>query len=309
MMSVTSIYHWDFDRRLPNNEAGFVRFSIAIFQWQPKASGKGLKKVNASRVCGFGMDPQRMYAKAQEICDRLNAEGASVAERPKWLQRQYSVPKPPTLIIPRVSDDFPGSVVRSIRQVVMKRTLLPAGFTRRKGGAYVREQGDQIHLIGFQSSLFGHQYTVNLGFHYSFLPSLFAAKTGGSRDWCELDCGLEARIGQFQEGKRDRWFEWGSDRARIERLFEENAADCLRIFSEASKRFTDPRRLLIGKSAAVNNRFVQPWLASDVAFGPFLAVYLGRKKAAVDAVSQLIKEAEGGARQYYEKLLRRIRSG
>jgi hypothetical protein len=83
-----------------------------------------------------------MYAKAQEICDRLNAEKASVANPPKWLQKQYSVPEQVGLIVPRVQDDLRGSVVRSIRESVMKRILLPAGFMKGKGGTYVRQQGD-----------------------------------------------------------------------------------------------------------------------------------------------------------------------
>jgi hypothetical protein len=98
-MTALSLYRWDYDRRRPSSEMPFLTFSIAIFQWQPKASGKGLKKVNASRVCGYGADPQSMYAKAQDICDRLNAENASVGERPKWLQRTYTVPKPNWLVV------------------------------------------------------------------------------------------------------------------------------------------------------------------------------------------------------------------
>jgi len=307
-MSVTSIYHWDFDRRLPTKDVPFVTFSIAIFQWQPKAAGKGLKKVNASRVCGYGMDPQRMYAKAQEICDRLNAEGASVTKRPKWLQKQYSVPKPPALVVPRTSSDLPGSVVRSIREAVMKRTLLRAGFVRGKAGTYVRQQGDQIHVIGFQAAMFGHRYTVNLGFHYSFLIPLFARRKIRLQKYYEIDCGLRARIGDFQKGNIDRWFDYGGERARLEKVFEENAADCLRILSDASKRFADPRRLLAGKSAAINRRFVRPWLDSDVSFGLFLAVCLGRKKAAVEVMSRLVEEADGDVRRHLEKQLRRIRS-
>jgi hypothetical protein len=49
-MATISIYHWDYDHRRPSSEQPFLTFSIAIFRWQPKASGKGLKKVNACRV-------------------------------------------------------------------------------------------------------------------------------------------------------------------------------------------------------------------------------------------------------------------
>src|SRR6185295_11648276 len=125
-----SIYQWDFDHRPPTVDPPFLTFSIAIFQWQPKASGKGLKKVNASRVCGYGADPETMFAKAREICDRLNRERASVSSRPKWLQKQYSVPRPKWLINEPKGKELPPSVVRSIRESVMKRLLLPEGFVK-----------------------------------------------------------------------------------------------------------------------------------------------------------------------------------
>ena len=55
-MTAYSLFRWDDDRSRPRPKLPFLTFSIAIFQWQPKASGKGLKKVNASRVHGYETD-------------------------------------------------------------------------------------------------------------------------------------------------------------------------------------------------------------------------------------------------------------
>ena len=259
-MTALSLYRWDYDHRPPSTDMPFLTFSIAIFQWQPKASGKGLKKVNASRVCGYGADPQRMRAKAQEICDRLNAENASVDERPKWLQKSYSLPKPDWLVVPREQRDLPGSVVRSIRLAVMKRVLLPEGFVKGRGGTYVRRVGDQIHLIDFQPYRWGHSYTVNLGFHYEFLKPFFARKRIKLKDYHQLDCMFDARIGDFSKHRHDTWIEYGASRQQLEKTFEENAALCLKILAEHQKKWADPRRWLkAGDKATKLRRLASPW--------------------------------------------------
>lgn len=259
-MKALTLYHWDYDHRPPSTELPFLSFSIAIFQWQPKASGKGLKKVNASRVCGYGADPQSMYAKAQEVCDRLNAEHASVYKRPKWLQKTYSVSQPKWLIVPREQSDLPGSVVRSIRLAVMKRVLLPVGFMKGRSGTYVRRIGDQVHLIDFQPDKWGHRYTVNLGFHYEFLEPFFAGKRIKLEDYHLLDCMLDARIGCFVGNGHDRWFDYGDSRQRLEELFQENAALCLKILAAHQKKWADPTRWLkAGDKPSKLQRLASPW--------------------------------------------------
>jgi hypothetical protein len=97
-MTTHSLYRWDYDRSRPRATLPFLTFSIAIFQWQPKAAGKGLKRVNASRVHGYEADRKGVYAKAQEICDRLNTAGVDVGNKPSWLKKRYSVPRPKWLI-------------------------------------------------------------------------------------------------------------------------------------------------------------------------------------------------------------------
>jgi hypothetical protein len=238
-MSVISLYHWDYDHRRPSSEP-FHAFSITIFQWQPKASGKGLKKVNASRVCGYAADPNTMYAKAQEICDRLNREVANVSRRPDWLQKQYSVPRPKWIAADPPKADLDPSVVRSIRKSVMKQLLVPEGFVVAKQATFVRRVDNQIHLIYFQGSKWGGSYTVNLGFHYAFMKPLFARKRIPLHDYDLLDCALQARIGPFLTGN-DKWFEYGTDRKLLCETLEQNARDSLTILARYSKRWANPK--------------------------------------------------------------------
>lgn len=49
-------------------------FSVGIFQWLPKSSKNGLKKSSVKvRVSGKVSDPDKVYAKAEEICKQLDA--------------------------------------------------------------------------------------------------------------------------------------------------------------------------------------------------------------------------------------------
>jgi len=303
-MSALSLCHWDFNRVPDDSNPDFLTASIAIFQWQPKASGKGLKKVNACRVCGYMLSRHDLYVKAQELCDRLNAEGGSALAPPQWLQKTYSVPRPRGLVIPRGERDLPGSVVRSIRLRVMKRILLPAGFVKGQEGTYVRRVRDQIHLIDFQAARFGHEYVVNLAFHYSFVPPLFASKKIKLADYSQLDCGLRARTGDFTSSKRDQWFPYGMDRAKLEQVLEDNAAECLRAFDISAKRFADPAKLLRGRTATIDKRAVSPWRTMDSHFAPLLALSLGRHAAALQEVQRLVNSTAGN---HFGRLLARAK--
>jgi hypothetical protein len=307
-METLPLYTWDFNRLPKDSNSDFHTFSVAVFQWQPKTSGRGLKKVNACRVCGYTLDPQAVYAKAQELCDRLTAENANASVRPKWLQKQYAVPKPERLVNPKRNRDLPGSVVRSIRLAVMKRLLLPAGFVKGQQGTYVRRVGDQIHLIDFQAARFGHQYTVNLAFHYSFLLPLFARKRIKLADYSQLDCGLRSRIGQFTKSARDRWYDYGTDRDLLQHTFEKNAQQSLRILLKAAEHFSQPERLLADSGCKLNKRLVVPWMALDGDFAPLLALHLGRRAAAISELTRLHAQSEGVLARRYEKLLAQLRA-
>ena len=48
-------------------------FSVGCFQWIPKTSGQGLKKSAVKfRVKGYVSNPEKVYQKAAEICEKLD---------------------------------------------------------------------------------------------------------------------------------------------------------------------------------------------------------------------------------------------
>ena len=70
-------FEWAFDGAgAPREEwtgRGYKTFSLGIFQWVPKASGKGLKRGKViRRVYGTRDNPARAYGRARAICNALN---------------------------------------------------------------------------------------------------------------------------------------------------------------------------------------------------------------------------------------------
>jgi len=60
----------------PGKVAHYVTstFSVGIFQWVPKASGKGLKKSAVIfRISGPSSVPEVVYRKARQICAEMDA--------------------------------------------------------------------------------------------------------------------------------------------------------------------------------------------------------------------------------------------
>jgi len=242
-MSDHGNYAWDFDR--PPSFEFYSTFSVGIFQWQQKASGKGLKKSKAmSRVLGYTAEPDRVYEKATEICARLNREQASANNPPGWLRKQFSIPKPDGMVVKRTSNDFTSAQVRAMRLKLMKEHLLPAGFVVGKDATYIRRDGDQVHLINFQGAKYGHEFTVNVGFQYAFIPPLFHDRCLALADFHQLDCLLTARISSLLSYKTDKWFEYGNDRDTLAANLTLCATTCLAAFQRFSERWRDPAALL-----------------------------------------------------------------
>ena len=60
-----------------------LTFSLGIFRWLLKASGKGLKKSAVMyRVKGYTSNPEPVYKRAKEICEELDEEFPHI---PMWL--------------------------------------------------------------------------------------------------------------------------------------------------------------------------------------------------------------------------------
>lgn len=304
-------FSWDYDRNPLDSHPHFMTFSVGVFQWRPKASGKGVKKSKSIRVKGYVDEPEAVYEFARELCAKLNNAKVDAENPPDWVQKQYSVPMPKGLVIERISDDLTGSQVRSAQLQVMRRELLPAGFVKGKGGTYVRRRGDQIHLIDFQSATRGHEYTVNLGFHYTFVPPFFQKKNIKTDHYHLLDCAIRSRVGDFIGDGRDKWFEYGSDREALKSTLRDNAAACLQIFDKYEKKWEEPAWWLdTRKKGKISHRRIRPWSTeADHYLNLFVAcvaIHVGENKLAQTLLSELIEDDElDFEKRFYRQLLKK----
>ena len=163
MGSAPKPYQWDFD--LPSMEflsTQYHTLSVGIFQWLPKASGKGLRRSPAAaRVLGYMAEADRVFSKAGELCHRLNNQVAQPG-RPAWLQKQYSVPMPVELAAEwNPAEKDKSRNFRKAKALALKNILAPAGFVKGKN-LFVRHIGNQIHGIELQTSTWGGR-VVQLG--------------------------------------------------------------------------------------------------------------------------------------------------
>jgi hypothetical protein len=75
-------FEWDFYGDCAPDESrpgvGWKTFTLGIFQWLPKASGKGLKRGKVIfRVKGTRDNPALAYSQARAFCAELNREGGA----------------------------------------------------------------------------------------------------------------------------------------------------------------------------------------------------------------------------------------
>lgn len=315
-------FQWDFDQK-PLEEVGrydhhsvgsvqFETFSVGVYQWLPQSSGKGVKKSRTIRVKGYVADPERVFKKAAELCRRLNKEGARAENPPQWLQKQYSVPKPPDLVRERNSSDLTGGQMRSARLKIMKQILLPQGFVKANDGAYVRKKWNEVHLIDFQPHSRGHEYTVNLGFHYDFVPGFFCRKKINLSACHLLDCALQTRIGAFVAGGRDIWFEYGSSLKGAKATLAQNANDCLGVFDEYAEKWRQPEWWLASATPRVNMpaKRILPWRTDYLPlFVACIALHLGKTALATAKLKLLLAGAERDTdRRFLNTLLKKAGS-
>lgn len=274
-MAEPKAYHWEYERSAWDGVPGATRFSVGIYQWLPKASGKGLKKSNTIRVNGYVAEPQRLYDKADELCERLNREGVRIDALPAWVQKSYSMPKPTGVEVGRFHDGLTGAQVRRVREKVMNEHLLPAGFARgEEAGSYVRLRGEQVHLINFQASKWGGKFFVNLCLHFSFVLPLFQRARLRPPRVTLLDCCLRARIGDFLSGgDDDDMYKYGPDPDDLRQRLVWCATKSLDVFDLQAQRFADPAPLLL----KADSEALLPWfLASPEATRACCLLRLGR---------------------------------
>lgn len=299
-MAKSQAYQWEFDRSTWDSRTEASTFSVGIYQWLPSASGNSLKKSKTIRVLGYVTDPESVYAKARELCDRLNAEHARFEKLPEWVQKQYSVPKPAGFAKPQMTW-LSGAEARSIRNRVAKQHLLPAGFIKSHASTFVRRVGEIVQAINFQTMTWGGQFTVNLGLHYAFTP------IGGDftrKRWLEfdyLDCSLRARIGEFLPEKRDTWFPFGNDPEQLSETFDYCIKQSIGAIDRSTATIEDPAVLLPSPS---NCMAVPPFaLSYPTIFFATLEMHLGRLD---DAERRLIEPLHPSIEEHWRPKHRRL---
>lgn len=299
-MGEAHAYLWNFDRSAWDSKTDASTFSVGIYQWLPTANGKRLKKSKTIRVLGYMAEPERVYNTARELCDRLNSEQARFESLPAWVQKQYSVSRPAGFAKPARSE-LSGAEARKIREKVVKQHLLPAGFVKSHASTFVRRVGEIVQAINFQTMRWGEQFTVNLGLHFKFTPSV------GSEfrriPWTALDyvkCSMRARVGHFLPEKRDTWFPFGNDPEELVRTCRYCIEESVRALDHSTGIIEDPATLLPGGHC---NSF-QPFLISyPTVFFATLEMRLNRLD---DAERRLQEPLDPSIDEYYRPLHRRL---
>jgi hypothetical protein len=295
---------WDFDRNIWDSVAGARSFSVGVYQWLPKASGKGLKKSRTIRVQGYVEDPQAAYARAQELCDQLNAARVMVTAPPDWLQKQYSVPRP-SHVEPKLNGEgLTTGQVRALRMQVMKRVLFPHGFVTARDSSFARQDGDQIHLISFEASRGDHAYTVDLGFHYAFLPVGYCARRLELAQFRRLDCSIGASLHAFTGDERMKSFRYGSDRDALRHTLTQNANDALGVFDQYRHAWHDCEWWLqeIRQGKPISSERIAPWHTWNLPlFIAGIAMYLDESQLAMAEWERMAEGKPDDIREHYRQ--------
>lgn len=294
---------WDYERDRSQTPSVGEKFSIGLFQWLSKRRSKGLKKSKSIRIIGYVGDPDAVYQKADELSRRFNEEGVSVENPPPWLQKQYAVRRPAHLVIERTLDELTGAEVRPIRLEVMTNALGPHGFVKHGGMNFVRQQGDQYHVIEYQTGKYGHEYTLGIGFHYTWVPGFPQWTTIPPIGWtmmpspadvCCFYCALHAHVGEFGPNftRGQTWFKYGTDRDSFTRTLMENVTEGRRQLDVHARRWNDPAYWLSEEVEASRRdvRILFPWRVSAL-FIACVAIHLDQPERANREIGLYLERA------------------
>jgi hypothetical protein len=222
-------FQWTYDRSAWDDRPEASTFSVGIYQWLPKAAG-GLKTPTTIRVNGYVADAAAVYAKADELCERLNREGARPDPRPPWLQKSYSIAKPAGFEKPRRSADLTAAEARAVRNRVVKPLLRAAGYVQAHASTFACRRGEIVRVLNFQTFTFGPKFTVNLGLHPTFVP--VGRDEPRRLAWTEVDelqCTVRGRIGFSLPRQLDMWWPFGSDPVALAKTYAEVTDSALDI--------------------------------------------------------------------------------
>ncbi len=296
MGSAPKPYQWDFD--LPSVEflsTQYRTLSVGIFQWLPKASGKGLKRSPAAaRVLGYMAEADRVFSKAGELCHRLNNQVAQPG-RPAWLQKQYSVPMPAELAAEwNPAEKDKSRNFRKAKALALKNILAPAGFVKGKH-LFVRHIGNQIHGIEFQTSTWGGVYFVNVGFDYDFLPPKLAINRR-PWPWMEydiLDFITYNRLDNLMQPQPypKRWNYWG-DLSEVQGNVDKTARDAIEALERLNQQWNNPADFLAQQMPP--HKFYQENYPGPPYHLSLIALHIGM----IDLAKEYLAAAERAEREH-----------
>ena len=100
---------------------------------------------------------------------------------------------------------------------LLKRDFAPLlrddGF-KGSGKTFRRVSGEAIHVVNIQGSKYGGQCCVNLGLHYSFLPTAGGGTVTDPRKVLECQCDFRDRVHEAHVS--DHWWTYGTSDAESE---------------------------------------------------------------------------------------------
>ena len=162
---------------------------------------------------------------------RLNA-------KPPWLQKSYSIAKPPGVVEPRPSTELTAAQARVIRNRVARPLVRGAGYQQTHASTFGRRRDEMVQLMHFQTSTWGPKFTVNLGWHPTYVPvgSGLPKRTRWS-DLEEHQCTLRGRIGFFLSRELDAWWPFGSDPESFAGTVAEVTVRALAILDQYGEAF------------------------------------------------------------------------
>ena len=181
MDNTPKAFEWSFDRsQFDTASDRYTTFSVGVFQWLPKAAGRGFKKSKTIRILGYVSAPFDVYQKAAELCQRLNREKVLWDKPPAWLQSQYSVTRPATEPPPPkpAADEVDARKFRQIRKRVFKELLEPLGYDVSSTVSAKLDDGVIMQIIEIQFSTNSPTYVINFGQHFSGLPATASILAG-----------------------------------------------------------------------------------------------------------------------------------
>jgi len=135
-----------------------------------------------------------------------------------------------------------GRVFNQAKAKALHNILAPVGFSRGSR-LFVRQMGEQIHGIEFQTSKYGGEYFLNIAFHYSFLAPLLAMSQGVDRDVQDfhlLDFMLWTRVEDFMPPGYPCDWRYDIEEKKLGEQLNQNARDALGVLDVFSAKWSDP---------------------------------------------------------------------